>query len=217
MGLFNMCLKRSISVIFILFLPFFLASNIHANAFKCVDKTGNIVFQDSACTDDEKQTQIEIQKNIVSVDNIINVQCKDRCDNRRANCVAGLGNDARNTGENLLLCEKAKEVCYLRCAKVDSGGKLDTFVNTERSNYKRELRREQALKNKARYKENKKDRAAKWDQKYNKWNCQKYKKRLAKIKAKWERKQGKGWTPKDEVKFLRKIENAEDAVAIECK
>lgn len=215
-----MRLKIFIQLIFILSTPFFLLSNIHANAFKCVDKTGNIVFQDSACTDDEKETVIEIQQstgNIDNADRISNSQCNARCDNRRAICIARLGSGARNTGKNLLLCEKAKEVCYLRCAKVDSGRKLDTFVNIERSNYERELRREQALKNGARYKENKKDRAAKWDQKYNQWNCQKYEKRLAKIKAKWERKQGKGWTPKDEVKFLRKIENAEDAVAIECK
>jgi len=212
-----MRLKIFIQLIFILSISFFFQSTIHADAFKCVDKAGSIVFQDSACTDDEKETLIEIQKNIISVDQIVNVQCKARCDNRRATCVAGLGDGSKNTGKNLLLCEKVKEVCYLRCAKADNEGKLDTFVNIERSDYERELRREQSLKKEAIYEKNRKDRATKWDQKYNQWNCQKYEKKLAKIKAKWERKQGKGWTPKDEVHYLRRIENAEDAVAIECK
>ncbi len=214
-----MRLKILIQLIFILSTPFFLLSNIHADAFKCVDKTGNIVFQDSACTDDEKETLIEIQKNIVSVDNIINVQCKARCDNRRAICVAGLGNNARNTGENLLRCEKVKEVCYLRCAKAGNGGKLDTFVNIERSNYERELRREQSLKAEAKYQKNRKKRIAQWDHKREQRHCRRYERALAKAKARWKRvqEQAKGWTPREEAYHRRKIEDAEDIAIIECK
>ena len=214
-----MRLRIFIQLIFILSIPFFFLSNIHADAFKCVDKTGNIVFQDSACTDDEKETLIEIQKNIVSVDNIFSVQCKVQCDNRRAICVAGLGSDARNTGENLLRCEKVKEVCYLRCSKVDSGGKLDTFVNIERSNYERELRREQSLKADAKYQKKREKRIAQWDQKREQRRCRKYEKRLDKAKARWKRvqEQAKGWTPREEAYHRRRIENAEDVVVIECK
>jgi len=214
-----MRLKIFIQLIFILSIPFFFQSNIHADAFKCVDKKGNIVFQDSACTDDEKETLIEIQKNIVSVDNIVNVQCKARCDNRRAICVAGLGNDARNTGENLLQCEKIKEVCYLRCAKADSGGKLDTFVNVERSNYERELRRKRSLKAETKYKKKREKRIAQRDQKREQRRCRYYERKLAKAKAKWKRVQekAKGWTPREEAYHRRRIEDAEDIAIIECK
>ena len=162
---FKIRVKIFIQLIFILSIPLFFLSNIHADAFKCGDKAGNIVFQDSACTDDEKETLIDIQKKVVSVDNIFNIQCKARCDNRRGACVTRLGEGARNTGENLLRCEKAKEACYLRCANADIGGKL------------------------------------------------------AKTKAKWKRvqEQAKGWTPREEAYYRRRIEDAEDIAIIECK
>ncbi|MCF6190629.1 MAG: DUF4124 domain-containing protein [Cocleimonas sp.] len=206
-------------VILLSILPFLFVSSTHADAFKCIDKKGNIVFQDSACTDDEKETLIEIQKKIVSVDNILNIQCEARCDNRRAICVTRLGDGARNTGKNLLRCEKVKEVCYLRCAKVDNGGELDTFVNIERSNYERELRREQSLKSDAKYQKNKKKRIAQWDQKREQRHCRRYERKLAKVKAQWKRVQekAKGWTPREETYHRKRIENAEDVAIIECK
>lgn len=215
----RLIIQNHFFAVFILFLPFFFASNLDADAFKCVDKIGNIVFQDSACTDNEKETLIEIQKNIVSVDNVANIQCKALCDNRRASCVVRLGDDARNTGENLLRCEKVKEVCYLRCARAGNGRKLDTFVTIERSNYERGLRREQSLKTDAKYIKNREKRIAQRDQKREQRRCRKYERKLAKAKARWKRvqEQAKGWTPREEASHRRRIEDAEDAVVIECK
>ena len=210
-----MRLKSPIQFLFVLSISLFLLSSVHADAFKCVDKTGNIVFQDSACSDNEKQVLIEIQKS--TSEQVSNSLCNSQCLSRRALCIAELGGGRRNTSKNLLLCEKTKEVCYLACANSSGSGQLETHTRIERSNYERELRRERSLKKAAKYKKAKEKRSAEWDLKYKNWNCQKYEKKLAKIKAKWEHKQGAGWTPKDEVKFLRKIENAEDEVTIECR
>ena len=214
-----MRVKIFIQLVFILSIPLFFLSNIHADAFKCADKAGNIVFQDSACTNDEKETLIDIQKKVVSVDNIFNIQCKARCDNRRGACVTRLGEGARNTGENLLLCEKAKEVCYLRCANADSGGKLDSFVNVERSNYERELRRKRSLKAETKYEKKREKQIAQRNQKREQRRCRKYERKLAKAKAKWKRvqEQAKGWTPREEAYHRRRIEDAEDIAIIECK
>lgn len=212
-----MCLKIIIQRLFILSIALFSLSNSHANAFKCVDQTGNIIFQDLACTDDEKESVIKMQKNTSS--RLYNSQCLLQCDKKRAVCVAELGGGRRNTGKNVLLCEKAKQACYLTCVNASNAGKIETLTRIERANYERELRREQVLRNKSLYYEKKENRYKKRAQERDQKRCRKYERKLAKAKARWTKvqEQAKGWTPPEEAYHRRRIENAEDTAIIECK
>jgi hypothetical protein len=202
--------KNYIPIISI-FLSFFLYSGIYADAFKCVDNKGNTIFQDSECGDNKKETKIEITKYAG------NSQCTFSCDASRTICVADLGLRERNTGKGLLLCEKAKQACDTRCYNPALGKELEMFTAIERSRYERELRNKQALKDDAQYQEERERRLAQRERKRQQRHCHKYEKKLAKIKARWAQKQRNGWQHRDEEYYRRKIENAEDEVAIECQ
>ena len=188
-----------------------LFSNSYADAFKCVDKKGNTIFQDSECDDNKKETKIEIKK--YAGDS----QCLFNCGAIRTVCVADLGLVERNTTKALLLCEKAKQACDTRCYNPSLGRELEMYTAIERSSYERELRHKQALKDEAKDKEAIEKRVAQRDQRRKQRHCYKYEKKLAKIRARWEQKQRDGWKPRDEEYYRRKIENAEDEVTIECQ
>jgi hypothetical protein len=203
-------IQNKLALLFML-LAFFLFSNSHADAFKCIDKQGNTVFQDSECGDNKKETKIEIKKYAG------NVQCTSVCDSARAICVADLGLGDRNTSKGLLLCEQAKQACDVRCYNPSQGRELEVFTAIERSSHERELRHQQALRDDEKYQELREQRVSERDKKRKQRHCYKYEKKLAKIKARWVRKQQHGWKPKDEEYYRRKIDNAKDDVRIECQ
>ncbi len=206
----QLSIQKILALLFML-LAFFLFSNTHADAFKCIDKQGNTIFQDLECGDNKKETKIEIKKYAG------NVQCKSVCDSARTICVADLGIGERNTGRELLLCEQAKQACDARCYNPSLGRELEVFTAIERSSYERELRHQQAVKDDAKYQKSQELRSAEWDIKQKQRHCYKYEKKLAKIKARWARKQQSGWKPRDEEYYRRRIENAKDDVRIECQ
>jgi hypothetical protein len=212
----NLATKTRLNLLFAFcfLLPLlFLFSNIHADAFKCIDKKGNTIFQDSECGENRKETKITIKKHTR------NSQCLVNCEASRRICVADLGLGERNTGRGLLLCENAKQACDTHCYNPTQGRELEVFTAIERSSYERELRHKQALKNEARYKKTRKERAEKRELKTKQRRCNKYKRKLAKVKARWKRtqEQAQGWTPKEEDRYRRWIENSEDEVRIECQ
>ncbi len=190
---------------------FLLSSSVNADTFKCVDKKGSTIFQDSECGDNKKETKIEMKKYAG------HSQCTSRCDAVRVICVADLGLGERNTGKGLLLCEKAKQACNTRCYNPALGRELEMFTAIERTAYEREIRNKRAIADDIKYKEERERRLAQWEQKRKQRHCHKYEKKLAKIKARWEHKKRSGWKPRDEEYYLRKIENAEDEVTIECQ
>ncbi len=206
----NLVIKNHLITLSIL-CSLFLFSNSHAVAFKCVDKKGNTIFQDSECGDNKKETKIVMTKYVG------NTQCTFGCDAARTICVADLGVGERNTTKGLLLCEKAKQACDTRCYNPALGRELEMYTAIERSSYERELRNKQALKDEAQYQKERERRIAQRDQKRKQRHCHKYEKKLAKIKTRWEQKQRDGWKPRDEEYYRRKIENAEDEVTIECQ
>ncbi|MCK5664452.1 MAG: hypothetical protein KAI17_13265, partial [Thiotrichaceae bacterium] len=148
-----------------------------------------------------------------------NTQCLFTCGATRTICVADLGLGERNTGKGLLLCEQAKQACDTRCYNPSQGRELEVLTAIERSNHERELRHKQSLKDEAKNKEAREKRDAKWELKRKKRHCQRYERKLAKIKAKWKRaqEQAHGWTADEERYYRRRIENAEDEVNIECQ
>jgi len=196
-----------VSVVFLF--PFFSIS--HADAFKCMDNKGNTVFQDSECGNNKKETKIQINK----LTN--NSQCTSICDSARTICVADLGLGERNSSKGLFLCEQAKKACDTRCFNPNLGRELEVLTAIERSTYERQLRYEQSLRDDANYQKEREARAAKREQKRKQRHCHKYQKKLAKIRARWERKQRSGWKPADETYYRRRIENAQDEVTIECQ
>lgn len=185
-------------------------SNGYAGAFKCVDKKGDTIFQDSPCAGGKKQTKIELSSthNI----SIPQTQCTEICQSSNQICVAELSAGKKNI-ENISHCEKAKLECIESC--IDRG--LEELGSIENSTYERELRHKRSLEREARYQAFWEKRDNDREKKRSQKNCRKYQKRLAKIKRKWERKQRAGWKPKDEERYLIKIENAEDAMKIECR
>ncbi len=202
-----------VSLSVFLFLIFFSNISVNADTFKCVDKQGNTIFQDSECGDNKKETKIEIKKYAG------HSQCTSRCDAVRVICVADLGQGDRNTSKGLLLCEKAKQACDTGCYNPALGQELEMFTSIERSAYEREIRNKQAIADDIKYQEERERRLARWERKRKQRHCHKYEKKLAKAKAHWVRvqEQARGWTPKQEAFYLRKIENAEDEVTIECQ
>jgi len=208
----NLVIKNHL-VILSVFCSLFLFSNNYADAFKCVDKKGNTVFQDAECGDNKKETRIEIKQYAG------NSQCLFNCGATRTICVADLGLGERNTAKGLLLCEKAKQACDTRCYNPTQGQELEVLTSIERSKYEREIRHKQALKDEARYKYASEKQNTQQELKRKQRHCQRYEKKLAKIKAKWKRAQGKahGWTFNEEEYYRRRIENAEDEVSIECQ
>ena len=207
----TLVIKNNLITLLILLCSLFLFSNSYADVFKCVDKKGNTIFQDSECGNNKKETKIEIKKYAG------NTQCLFNCGATRTICIADLGLSQRNATKGLLLCEKAKQACDTRCYNLALGRELETFTAIEHSSYKRELRNKQALKDDAKYQRERERRTAQRDQKRKQRHCYKYEKKLAKIIARWEQKQRDGWKPSDEEYYRRKIENAEDEVTIECQ
>ena len=201
--------KNTFSFI-VLFLLFFFYTGSHADVFKCVGIKGNTIFQDAECGETKKETKIEMKRYAG------NSQCAFRCVAKRTICVADLGLEKRNTGKGLLLCERAKQACDTGCNQPALGRELQLFTAIEHSAYERELRNKQALKEDKEYQEDREKRLAKREEKRKQRHCHKYEKKLAKIKARWERKKSSGWKPSDEEDYRRKITDAEDEVTIEC-
>ena len=189
----------------------FIVSPSYGDAFKCVDKKGNTVFQDAECDDNKKQTKIGIKKYVGGN------YCTSICDSARTLCVTDLGIGKQNTNKALLLCEQARQACDARCSNPTLGRELENFTQQQRAVYEREVRNQQVKKNDAKYQAEREKRLALWEQKRKQRHCHRYEKKLEKIKARWERKQRSGWKPKDEAYFRRRIENAQDEVTIECR
>jgi len=211
----NIAIKHrfiSCSVLFSLLLLLFVFSNVQADAFKCIDKKGNTIFQDSECADNTKETKIEIKKYTS-----INFQCLFNCESTRKICIAELSYAKQNTNKGLLLCEKAKQACDTRCFNPALGRELEVYTAIERSSYERDLRNKQAAEDESKYQKERKEKIAQWEKKRKQRHCRKYEKKLAKIQARWENKQRYGWKPKDEEYYRQKIDNAKDEVVIECQ
>jgi len=212
----NLAIKNhlvTLSVLCSVLCSLLLFSNSYADAFKCVDKKGNTIFQDFECADNKKETKIEIKKYAGSS------QCLFNCGATRTICIDDLGLGERNTSKGLLLCEKAKNACDTRCYNPIQGRELEALTEIERSTYERDLRRTQGLKDATQYKEIRESRIAQRDLKRKQRHCKRYEKNLAKVKAKWKRtqEQTRGWTSEEETYYRRRIENAEDEVTIECQ
>jgi hypothetical protein len=186
-------------------------ANSHADAFKCVDKKGNTIFQDSECGDHKKETKIAIKKMTVGS------QCSSLCDSANALCIADMGIDNNNTSQGLLLCDNAKAACHIRCVNPSKGRELEVFNAIQQSTYERQIRSQQYQKEFNQHQVYREKKQVERDRKRKQKHCHRYEKKLAKIKSKWENKQRYGWTPSDEEYYRRKIENAEDEVTIECQ
>lgn len=196
-------------------ISFFFVSNNYAGIFKCIDKKGNTFFQDLPCSGGKKETKLILDTSVVS-GMVSDPQCKTACDSDRDACVENLEHGNKNTARKLSYCEDKKDGCYSSCIDKSVDRELEELSMMERSTYERELKYKQSLKQEARNQEFWIKRDKEREQKRIRKNCRKYEKKLAKIKAAWERKQRAGWKPKDEVSYLSKIDSAKENVRIEC-
>ncbi len=203
------------SVFSLILLGAFLTSVCFADVFKCVDNEGNTHFKDSACSVDNKETKVKIEN--AGLFNKQNNSCTIKCSNESDICVADLGLGARNTHKNLALCDQSRLACRTACIDSVAGRKLEVLTAIERAAYERKIKNSQSKKEIDEYLDDKKKRIRSRDQKRKQKHCRRYENKLAKLKAKWKRKQQDGWTAKEETNYLSKITEAKDNVEIECR
>ncbi len=199
-------------IVISLILPF---SNISADIFKCIDNNGNTFFQDSACSGAKKETKITLQSTRAT--STLQNGCIQSCDADSTLCVQALKHGVKGDVKKLSLCKNNKMDCYDVCNDEVIDKNLEELTSQQGYTYDRELRHKRSLEREVRYQEFWQKRDKEREAKRVRRNCHKYQKKLAKVKAQWKRKQQAGWKPKDEEKYRIKLENAEDAVKIECR
>ena len=205
--------NKPLTFIIITFLLFF--SNINADVFKCVDSKGSTFYQDSACSGAKKETKVTLQS--TRINRGVTNACTQSCDIDNTLCLQALEQGVKDDAKKLSRCENSKMDCYDVCNDALIDKELEELTSIQRYDYDRELKHKRSLERETRYQEFWLKRDEDRDQKRINRSCRKYKKKLAKVKAQWERKQRAGWKPKDEEKYRIKIENAKDAVTIECQ